>query len=576
MNPSNQSLAFVDASASTFINALQVQSATQPILMIGAGLLADEIRTLARKAGIQLHISAQMPATAILQQYRVLAFTEQDGEHLGQLLLQCLDLNNIHIIAPVTQHHFSQMPLFIVSIPKAGTHLVYELATAMGYATGVELPDFPKPKTWYCIEYSNSHTVARDFFVDTVRRSPFGNRHHPFGRSPTLFIYRHPLDILVSEAQYYHLEGKTSFAGYFDGLDFEGRVNRLMDDEWLLGSLRQRVGGFLPWLSFPNVVPASFEELVGDAGGGSTQAQHRLIWSIILKLQVDGSVAEIANKVFNKNSATFREGKIGAWRTQLKPALIEKITPLCQDIISTFGYSSSTQDSLLPTRAIEHAARPLRFATGKSDRTPILVIPNYMSCSIVSYAHRFYAIPGTAGAVAVDQLSADQLDRLPSSESLSELKEILLIGRKAYDRQRAELNHAGLSLLTNKESPVYWKENNTPALFFEYKGYNLHVWQGRFFALRQTLGPVDLVNGLNEAMTRSSYGDILISHDVDDLISHVDLSLRLDEHKAQLHVQMHATLQHLTQAIEKLEQERADQDQRIAGLLQRLESLAQR
>jgi hypothetical protein len=118
---------------------------------------------------------------------------------LSEALLKFVDLKRGTIIAPVTERHFSKNFLFLISIPKSGTHLLYELARAFGYGDGIMCPDNPVPRHWYCLEYSNSHTVARDFFVDTVRRSPFGNRHHPFASSPVLFIYRNPLDIVVSE-----------------------------------------------------------------------------------------------------------------------------------------------------------------------------------------------------------------------------------------------------------------------------------------------------------------------------------------------------------------------------------------
>lgn len=99
------------------------------------------------------------------------------------------------------------------------------------------------------------------------RRSPFGNRHHPFTTSPAPFIYRNPLDILVSKANYYHRDGNAAFSGYLQGRSFEERLPVLIDDPWLFGSIRDRIVGFVPWLA-PNVIPVSFEELVGARGGG--------------------------------------------------------------------------------------------------------------------------------------------------------------------------------------------------------------------------------------------------------------------------------------------------------------------
>ena len=89
--------------------------------------------------------------------------------------------------------------------------------------------------------------------------------------------------------RYYHRDGKAAFAGYFSGLGPEERLLRLIDDPWLLGTARDRIGAFLPWLGLPNVVPVSFEELVGPRGGGDAEQQSRVIWSIQLKLHVPGA-----------------------------------------------------------------------------------------------------------------------------------------------------------------------------------------------------------------------------------------------------------------------------------------------
>jgi hypothetical protein len=137
---------------------------------------------------------------------------EKDGEALQAALMPFLDAAGMTIIAPVTDWHVTRRPIYLISIPKSGTHLLYGLVKAFGYHDSVTTEMLPRPGNSYCLEYTNSHTVARDFFVDTVRRSPHGARDHPFPYTPTLFMYRNPLDIVVSEANYYHKDGNTLFA----------------------------------------------------------------------------------------------------------------------------------------------------------------------------------------------------------------------------------------------------------------------------------------------------------------------------------------------------------------------------
>lgn len=338
-------------------------------------------------------------------------------------LLQLVDLPHLRVLAPRTEDYFRTRPLFIISIPKSGTHLLYKLAEVLGYAQGVVHEEFPVPGQWYCVEYSNSHTVARDFFVDTVRRSPFGNRHHAFASAPAIFIYRHPLDVLVSEANYYHREGKTAFAGYLSALSFGERVHRLLDDPWLLGSIRDRITGFAPWLDFPNVIPVSFEELVGAEGGGSREDQLRLIWSLQLKLQVPGSPHAFADRVFDRDSPTFYQGRIGAWRASLSEGHLARFRALNQDFMETFGYSLDEAADGVPRRATEFRKRPLRIASPQLDDVPITLEYNYLGFNLLRYSGWIYAVPQPLGpGFKLDEQQAHRLQMLPRARSLPELR----------------------------------------------------------------------------------------------------------------------------------------------------------
>lgn len=342
---------------------------------------------------------------------------------LASDLLRLVDRPHLRVLAPHTDGHFRTRPLFIISIPKSGTHLLYKLAEVMGYARGIVHEEFPVPGQWYCVEYSNSHTVARDFFVDTVRRSPYGNRHHAFSNAPAIFIYRHPLDVLVSEANYYHRDGKTAFAGYLSTLSFEQRGHRLLDDPWLLGSIRDRIAGFAPWLDFPNVIPVSFEELVGAEGGGSREDQVRLIWSLQLKLQVPGSPHAFADRVFDRESPTFFQGRIGAWRSALSDGHLARFRALNQDFMEMFGYSLEAAADGPPRRAAEFRKRPLTVSPPLLDKAPIALEYNYLGFNLLRYAGWIYAVPQALGpGFELDEQQEHHLRMLPRARSLPALR----------------------------------------------------------------------------------------------------------------------------------------------------------
>lgn len=123
----------------------------------------------------------------------------------------------------------TQFPsIYFVSIPKSGTHLVFTLLSAMGYTSGVGMP-FGLDKKWYPINGYNTHTRATKFFEHYPEDTIHGGRLHSFGSVPTLFLYRNPLDILISESEYYPKFGQTIFSTYFNNMSREQVINELLD-----------------------------------------------------------------------------------------------------------------------------------------------------------------------------------------------------------------------------------------------------------------------------------------------------------------------------------------------------------
>ena len=141
--------------------------------------------------------------------------------------------------------------------------------------------------------HGHTHTPAVRFFQD-LANCPRSGADHPFFTHPALFIYRNPMDVVVSETFYLLRKEKTPLAHYYATFADAERCLSLIGDDALLGSIRERVRTYVAWSRLPNVVPISFEELIGGRGGGSDEAQQRTIWSLQLKLHVPGSPSEYA------------------------------------------------------------------------------------------------------------------------------------------------------------------------------------------------------------------------------------------------------------------------------------------
>lgn len=305
---------------------------------------------------------------------------DMDGDRLAERLHRLIGLTAGRVVIPRTDRAGLSGYVFAISPPKAGTHLLFGLLRALGFRMGYALPDRPKAGYWYYLEYTNAHTRAQDFFIDSVRRAPHGNRAHPFPRVPSIIIYRDPRDVVTSESRFYHRDGQTAFSSYLSELSEEERLVRLIDDPWLLGSIRDRVGAFVPWLEFPSVIPVSFEELVGAAGAGSDAEQRDVIWSLLLKLQVAGDPDAVAVRLFDPESPTFDRARIGAHRQAFSPAAQRAFDALPQDFMIGFGYRGP---GIFPSRRFEFRKRPLVLSKVDPSKTRIVIDADHAGHVIV-------------------------------------------------------------------------------------------------------------------------------------------------------------------------------------------------
>lgn len=267
------------------------------------------------------------------------------------------------IIAPRTAHHASNRAIFLVAIPKSGFHLVSRVLSDMGIAHGGRWTGTPVANCWHTLYYDHPHLPATDLFAKLSAEERGGVDSAIF-RHPVVFCYRHPADIAVSEARYYAERDATALAHYFSALPFERRLLELISDTGVVGTLRDRVASYREWMELPNVIPIAFEEIVGEAGGGTSALQLATLWALQLKLHVAGRPQEFARHLFGERNRTFRSGRIGGFQDVFGPAHVEALLSLERtDFLDNFGYRFDMADpgSALPARSAELRTRPLTF-----------------------------------------------------------------------------------------------------------------------------------------------------------------------------------------------------------------------
>ena len=91
-----------------------------------------------------------------------------------------------------------------------------------------------------------------------------------------------------------------------------------------------------------NVHVIRFEDLIGQAGGGSKEKQVYEIQKIAQHLDINLSIeqaTDIAYRLFG-GTFTFREGQIGSWKKYFTPEIkqVFKNTPGGLDLLIQLGY----------------------------------------------------------------------------------------------------------------------------------------------------------------------------------------------------------------------------------------------
>ncbi len=355
-------------------------------IVIGPNPCGVELANILRKIGISW-IERQLATfrNPDIADTDLVLVTGGHGTDVSRVLHDCID-RNIAVIAPITEHHCSKRTVFLLSIPKAGTHMVIRLFDLMGLSRSPERA--PKPGTWSTPVGYHYHAPCRGLMR--------GDWCDPMGRqllfrSPAVFVYRNPLDIIVSELDWF-VRSEHTFSGYLNCCaNRSEQLERLIADDTVMGTIRDRINGYVGWMNFNNVIPVSYEELVGERGGGSEAEQLDTIWAMQLKLHLGGSPHEYGSRLYDPASATFSKGRIGRHRECFEERHFTLLKSLPQDFMQTLGYAIG---ATISSRTKELRQRPLVVKELPPNilYTPRLVRESLMGSNIVEIAGKYFPV----------------------------------------------------------------------------------------------------------------------------------------------------------------------------------------
>jgi hypothetical protein len=275
-----------------------------------------------------------------------------DPPALSSVLTRLADATDLFVWAPRTRHFFQARPVFVQSIPKSGTHVLFEVLKAFGYAEppNLDLPDFDadfENGVFYNLQHMPAACLAAPYhamprFLDAL------------SSSVSLFIIRDPRDVAVSWA--YYLASQVDYhisTALFREMGQDERLSRVITGRYPLPvyinrylNLACNIGEFTKqyavWWSdlMPNVWRLRFEDIIGPSGGGGAADQIRTIWGLQLALHVPGRPAEYSDRVFSKKALTFRRGQIGDFHHEFTPEHHRLFTQTSGPLLAQLGYEA--------------------------------------------------------------------------------------------------------------------------------------------------------------------------------------------------------------------------------------------
>lgn len=238
----------------------------------------------------------------------------------------------------------------IIAPPKSGAHLVENLLSLLINkdtifnitCTKVDQTTFHKTNSIVEKKYvKGSHIFYSEENNNYLKQNNF----------KTIFIIRDPRDVALSFAllmkssntwqkiKYYHMPLEKMISQIV--LDFKieapGWTNDTINNMKLASDF---YGQYMGWLDQDHVCVIKYEDLIGNAAGGTKDRQQAAIKKVADYLEVNISneqIKDVANQLVKKEEV---HNKIGAWKTKFSKQNKQDYKNILGDIIIKMGYET--------------------------------------------------------------------------------------------------------------------------------------------------------------------------------------------------------------------------------------------
>jgi sulfotransferase 6B1 len=237
--------------------------------------------------------------------------------------------------------HAEIAPVYLLTIPKSGTHLITKYFYLLNTSLNV-----------------SNFTFEQSHLSETRLHLPKGYLSRP--EIKKIILIRDPRDILCSALDHiekYHgyLEGGIDFKRSWLFLSKEQKLSQLIDDQgsedfvWnyhkrLSLKIYEHISRAVAFLGAPNCCLVRYENLVGPQGLGSVAAMRQEITMIndFMGLYLnEEEFAFIMQNLYGNavvGTPTFNQGKIGRWRNEFTLKLKQAFKKRYGQILIDLGY----------------------------------------------------------------------------------------------------------------------------------------------------------------------------------------------------------------------------------------------
>jgi hypothetical protein len=232
----------------------------------------------------------------------------------------------------------SSPAVLLVSIPKCGTHLMGKLLSILSD----QHHRTPGIRVMHGFEQIVEDTLQLH------KEGKFGHIHYNLSKKGIrickeydirlFFIYRDPRDQIIAWVMSENTQDQRSIND-----KIADAIDPTKEYFWGYYGINDVYINIAPWSTVPSVCAVKFEDLVGPAGGGSIEKQHKTIQCVVHHLGLtlsDAVITFVANGLFG-NSTTFREGKIGAWKEHFTQEHKDLFKKHAGQILIDLGYETN-------------------------------------------------------------------------------------------------------------------------------------------------------------------------------------------------------------------------------------------